>query len=259
MQVELHLSEAEKKILGDEWEVVEVRTTRPGDNYLGAGGVTYVSANGPFKASRIIVRRRKLSPDVPPPPDGEYWTECSSGQCPVDHDVPLLVQYRDGVIATVKKAADVRWTRLGKNGDIIRCRLQKPTKPPGLWSRLESAACPGPSDSKFDVQLYDGSIIYGIRGGDCIWCWPARASTHIARYRVAEEEVYRKYNEDELYQLWRDSAKLVVKGKRSGGTVSGFDVDGVVVSGFGWRVAQELLDNWEHVDGGVCGVKEVRK
>ena len=60
-----------------------------------------------------------------PKADDDGWIEWNGGECPVDVELYVYVNYRDGcVLPMVVKAGSQRWDHFGLGGDIVSYRLR---------------------------------------------------------------------------------------------------------------------------------------
>ena len=80
-----------------------------------------------------------------PKADADGWIEWNGGECPVDVELYVYVNYRDGCeLPRAVRAGSQRWNHFGLGGDIVSYRLHKPeVKPEFCESVMRSIPEPG--------------------------------------------------------------------------------------------------------------------
>ena len=85
-------------------------------------------------------------------PDADGWIEWKGGECPVDADKTVYVNYRDGgKTPKAVKAGSQRWDHSGLGGDIIAYRLHKPEQVETVEYNYPGVVYTGPVQSEFVV------------------------------------------------------------------------------------------------------------
>ena len=61
------------------------------------------------------------------PGEIQAWT---GGECPLDPDRRVIVEYRDGITSKIRRAGDLRWEHLQINDDIVAFASVEMGEPP---------------------------------------------------------------------------------------------------------------------------------